>query len=51
MAQTDIEIEGKVLLAIALTFFGGILTLWATSQNEMAFSPILTRITLTTAGC
>lgn len=51
MAQTDIKIEGRVLLAIALTFLGGILTLLATGQNERAFAPTLTRITLTTAGC
>ncbi len=51
MAQIDIEIEGKVLLAIALALFGGIWTLRASSQNDRAFDTTLTRITLTTAGC
>lgn len=51
MAKTDINISGKVLLSMAATFLGTLLIIWATGQNERAFNPTLTKITLTTAGC
>ncbi|MCX7193917.1 MAG: hypothetical protein NTY60_09910 [Proteobacteria bacterium] len=51
MAKTDINISGKVLLSMAATFLGTLLIIWATGQNERAFRPTLTKITLTTAGC